>query len=635
MAILSAHLKISSESHSDPTRRRWRAQGLVEFALVLPLLLLLLLGIVEVGRMLAIYSSVSSAAKQAARYGSVGGDSGNGNGQALPFYLDCMGMRRKAQQTSILQALGNADIAIRYDNGLITQIIGTCQSTDITPTLSATIIDGDRVVISITTTYKPLVPIVPLPALPMTFESARTIFTEIIGPTPTPIPNPSLLISKVGSPDPVLPGGVLTYQLQVTNTGAIAASGIIVTDTLPAGMDQNPVIWQTGPSWTGCGQAGLVITCTLPFLGANAVISSNVSSPITLNVTAPITPGIITNVAEVGYDLPDPHPSNNTATVTTVVGPADYLALGIQDAPDPVNLGSQVTFTILITNTGPSISTQQIVTDAYPSAMTVFSAPAGCVQGSGLVCTSNAALAVNGTYTITIVMNAIQTGVFTSTVTASSTPPDLNSGSASVATTIIAANTPTPTSSATATATATGTPGPTSTPTLTPTRTATATATSTPGTPTSTPTATPTRTPTPTATPTSTPFGCVSLIGQPLGGGGQTFLQYVVGNTSGITRHLTILSLTWPPSGGRAIQTVTLQGTTLWSGSSSNNPFQIPSSGLAWTGAARTLSNGTINQNLVLNFNQSVVPSGTYDLTTTWDDGLGGNVCTATSSVTH
>src|SRR6266849_3641987 len=146
------------KNSAHPAGRSQRAQGLFEFALILPLLLLLMLGIIEAGRMLAIFSSVSSAAKQATRYGAVGGDSGNG----MPYYQDCAGMRSRAKTTSLLQTLNDSDIVIQYDLGLITQTIGFCATSAVTPTLSTAIVDGARVVISITTIYRPIVPHVPL-----------------------------------------------------------------------------------------------------------------------------------------------------------------------------------------------------------------------------------------------------------------------------------------------------------------------------------------------------------------------------------------------------------------------------------------------------------------------------------------
>ena len=47
-----------------------RAQAIVEFAIVLPILLMLLVGIFEVGRLIFMYAAVTNASREAARYGS-------------------------------------------------------------------------------------------------------------------------------------------------------------------------------------------------------------------------------------------------------------------------------------------------------------------------------------------------------------------------------------------------------------------------------------------------------------------------------------------------------------------------------------------------------------------------------------
>jgi Flp pilus assembly protein TadG len=46
---------------------------MVEFALVLPLLLVVMFGLIEVGRLLFIYSVVFTSTREAARYGSASG----------------------------------------------------------------------------------------------------------------------------------------------------------------------------------------------------------------------------------------------------------------------------------------------------------------------------------------------------------------------------------------------------------------------------------------------------------------------------------------------------------------------------------------------------------------------------------
>jgi Flp pilus assembly protein TadG len=52
-------------------RRRERGQGLVEFALVFPLIILLLMGIFDLGRAIYAYNTVANAARQGARVAAV------------------------------------------------------------------------------------------------------------------------------------------------------------------------------------------------------------------------------------------------------------------------------------------------------------------------------------------------------------------------------------------------------------------------------------------------------------------------------------------------------------------------------------------------------------------------------------
>ena len=54
--------------------RREAGQELVEFALILPLLLLLFLGIIEFGRAILAYNTIANAAREGARYGIVDPD---------------------------------------------------------------------------------------------------------------------------------------------------------------------------------------------------------------------------------------------------------------------------------------------------------------------------------------------------------------------------------------------------------------------------------------------------------------------------------------------------------------------------------------------------------------------------------
>ncbi len=106
----------------------------------------------------------------------------------------------------------------------------------------------------------------------------------------------------------VATGGSLTYTIGVANNGPAAASGIVITDTLPAGTTVTSIA--AGP-WT-CSQANGTVTCT----GSAA---ASTSSTILITVTAPAQSGTITNTVTVTATTIDPSAANNTASATTNV----------------------------------------------------------------------------------------------------------------------------------------------------------------------------------------------------------------------------------------------------------------------------------------------------------------------------
>lgn len=97
---------------SSGPRRGEKGATLVEFAVVAPLLLLLLFGVIEFGRAIATYTAVATAAREAARYGTTVGD----NDAGAPRYFDCDGIRHAAREKVPLIHLDDSDIDIAYDN---------------------------------------------------------------------------------------------------------------------------------------------------------------------------------------------------------------------------------------------------------------------------------------------------------------------------------------------------------------------------------------------------------------------------------------------------------------------------------------------------------------------------------------
>ncbi len=115
----------------------------------------------------------------------------------------------------------------------------------------------------------------------------------------------------------------LTYTAIVTNNGPNNATGVMLTDILPAG-----VTFVSATSTRGsCSQANGTVTCNLWDLGNGA------SAVITI-VVMPASVGTLNNTASIAANVIDPNGNNNSATEVTAVLTADTDGDGIADASD-------------------------------------------------------------------------------------------------------------------------------------------------------------------------------------------------------------------------------------------------------------------------------------------------------------
>lgn len=219
-------------------KRNEKAQGLVEFALILPIILLLIVGIVEFGRFLFFYSSVTSASREAARYGSAVGDVGG-----VKRYADCDGIRNAARRAGKFANLEDADIAIEYDDGT------TVKAASCPP--SATIYLADRIVVSVSKEFQPIVAFVNIPFnFPVNSTTARTIIKEVGvkgTPMPTELPPGSNTLTPTASASPIptdtpTPTATNTPTATDENTPTATSTGTVeATATTPPTPTNTPV----------------------------------------------------------------------------------------------------------------------------------------------------------------------------------------------------------------------------------------------------------------------------------------------------------------------------------------------------------------------------------------------------------
>ncbi len=206
-----------------------------------------------------------------------------------------------------------------------------------------------------------------------------------------------LQISKTASPNPVGAGQPLTYTLTFTNAGPSPVANVTVIDTLPTNVTVGNV-----PG--GCTSGGNTIACTV------AILPVNVPATLSFTVLAPPDAGVITNTAGITATVIDTNTLNNTAWVTTTVTPSADLSIIKTDAPDPVWLGGIITYTLVVSNNGPSVATNVILTDSVPASTTFRSvvSPAGwscttpSVGGTGNIICTNPSLPVSAPATFII-----------------------------------------------------------------------------------------------------------------------------------------------------------------------------------------------------------------------------------------
>lgn len=231
---------------------------------------------------------------------------------------------------------------------------------------------------------------------------------------------PDLTVAKTHSGN-FTRGATGSYSITVSNAGGAATSGTVtVTDTLPAGLTPST---QSGTGWT-CGAAGQTITCT-----RSDALAAGASYPaITLVVNVLQTAvASVTNTAAVSGGGQTNTSNDSSSDPTTVVSSSDLSLSKTVNNPNPIQ-GQNVTFTITLTNTGPSNATNVVVTDVLPAGLTFVSAtPSTGTYTSGTGAWAVASLTSGSSATLQIVALVSNTGTITNMaeVTASDQPdPD-------------------------------------------------------------------------------------------------------------------------------------------------------------------------------------------------------------------
>ncbi len=223
---------------------------------------------------------------------------------------------------------------------------------------------------TVTTTY----------AVPSGYSGPNPIQNAATVSSTTPDPNPSnnsaiaspsasgsadLAITKTG-PGSATPGANLVYTVTVTNNGPSDAASVSVADPTPTGL-------------TFVSNAG---ACVTPYPCALGSVPAGATRTITTTYAVPSgysSPNPIQNTATVSSSTPDPSPANNSATASTPLGGVSADLSIAKTGPPNAIPGTDLVYTIVVTNNGPSDAAGVSVADTTPSGLTFVSNSGACV----------------------------------------------------------------------------------------------------------------------------------------------------------------------------------------------------------------------------------------------------------------
>src|SRR5438270_588898 len=171
----------------------------------------------------------------------------------------------------------------------------------------------------------------------------------------------NIAIAKTANPaGPVSSGDSIGFDIVVSNSGPGTATGVTITDPLPAGGDLN---WSISPSVTGCGITGplgtQVLSCT--FAG-----TLGVASEPTVHITSSTTQQDCATVSNTATGAAS-NDGSSTSTASVAVQCPNLSIAKTANPVGPVSAGDSIGFDIVVSNRGPGTATGVTVNDPLPA----------------------------------------------------------------------------------------------------------------------------------------------------------------------------------------------------------------------------------------------------------------------------
>jgi uncharacterized repeat protein (TIGR01451 family) len=214
-------------------------------------------------------------------------------------------------------------------------------------------------------------------------------------------------------------GGNFTFTLTVTNFGPSVSSNVLVNDTLPTGV---PMISSNVPPGTTLTRSGSQLFWNIGTLNTNA------GSRLSFTVL-PSSVGDYVNYAIVSADTPDSNPDDDAVSLPfTVFGPTADNRLSMTVLPATNAFAGNFSFTLAVTNYGPTASANVLVSNTLPPSVSLVSSnvpPGTTLTGNGAPLVWHiGALAANAGTQLSYVLHPTIVGNFVNYAIVSADTPD-------------------------------------------------------------------------------------------------------------------------------------------------------------------------------------------------------------------
>src|SRR5205814_6466294 len=191
--------------------------------------------------------------------------------------------------------------------------------------------------------------------------------TVLVTVNPSTSPTADLNVTVADGKTTIVAGAQNTYTITVTNAGPVAVTGASVTDTFPSiftGVTFTATQNGGATGFTASGTGNINDTVVLP---SGSKITYSAKGKLSSAAT-----GTLSNTATVTLPngVTDPNPANNSATDSDTITYQADLKVTVSDGKTTAVAGTKDTYTIVVTNAGPSNVAGAVIQDNFPATFT-------------------------------------------------------------------------------------------------------------------------------------------------------------------------------------------------------------------------------------------------------------------------